>query len=205
MRSAVSPRSRSFSTGARSTRRRSTTSCAGGTSDRCDRARSPGGRPRTGRAARPAVSGRTPRRGDRVGLAGRLRSGRPVQSRWCEVGIGRCRSPGPAPGGSARPRRGPRGRARSVVDQLGDRGVVTSGPGRPETVSGEDAGCPNPNWTGVNPTLTVTDIELVIEQPSGRPPPTGRGRAAHAALERRHARVRDRATADGVASRGALK
>jgi hypothetical protein len=37
----------------------------------------------------------------------------------------------------------------------------------PATVSGAAAGCPNPNWTGVNPTLTVTSIQLVIEQPVG--------------------------------------
>jgi hypothetical protein len=35
------------------------------------------------------------------------------------------------------------------------------------TVSGAAAGCPNGNWTGVNPTLTVTDITLVISQPPG--------------------------------------
>jgi hypothetical protein len=35
------------------------------------------------------------------------------------------------------------------------------------TVSGMVAGCPNPNWTGVNPTLTLTSISLVIEQPPG--------------------------------------
>ena len=35
------------------------------------------------------------------------------------------------------------------------------------TVSGAVAGCPNPNWTGVNPTLTLTSISLVIEQPPG--------------------------------------
>ncbi len=34
----------------------------------------------------------------------------------------------------------------------------------PGTVSGADAGCPNPNWTGVNPTLTVTDITMTISQ-----------------------------------------
>ena len=34
----------------------------------------------------------------------------------------------------------------------------------PSTVSGSQAGCPNPNWTGVNPTLTVTSIELSIAQ-----------------------------------------
>ena len=34
----------------------------------------------------------------------------------------------------------------------------------PETVSGAEAGFPNPNWTGINPTLTVTDIELEIIQ-----------------------------------------
>ncbi|MBO1269691.1 hypothetical protein [Arthrobacter cavernae] len=36
-----------------------------------------------------------------------------------------------------------------------------------ETVTGAEAGCPNPNWTGVNPVLTVTSILLVIEQPVG--------------------------------------
>jgi hypothetical protein len=35
------------------------------------------------------------------------------------------------------------------------------------TVSGATAGCPNPNWTGVNPTLTLTSITLVISQPPG--------------------------------------
>jgi hypothetical protein len=33
------------------------------------------------------------------------------------------------------------------------------------TVDAATAGCPNPNWTGVNPTLTVTDITLDIFQP----------------------------------------
>jgi hypothetical protein len=37
----------------------------------------------------------------------------------------------------------------------------------PSTVSGSAAGCPNPNWTGVNPVITVTSISLVIEQPPG--------------------------------------
>jgi hypothetical protein len=37
----------------------------------------------------------------------------------------------------------------------------------PETVTGAEAGCPNPNWTGVNPTLTVTSITLDIQQPVG--------------------------------------
>jgi hypothetical protein len=37
----------------------------------------------------------------------------------------------------------------------------------PSTVSGSAAGCPNPNWTGVNPVVTVTSISLVIEQPPG--------------------------------------
>lgn len=32
------------------------------------------------------------------------------------------------------------------------------------TVSGAAAGCPNANWTGVNPSLTLTSIELAIEQ-----------------------------------------
>jgi len=34
----------------------------------------------------------------------------------------------------------------------------------PSTVSGSQAGCPNPNWTGINPTLTVTNINLTIAQ-----------------------------------------
>lgn len=34
----------------------------------------------------------------------------------------------------------------------------------PATVSGGAAGCPNPNWTGVNPVLTLTDITLTIAQ-----------------------------------------
>jgi hypothetical protein len=33
-----------------------------------------------------------------------------------------------------------------------------------QTVSGAAAGCPNPNWTGVNPTLTLTDLTLTISQ-----------------------------------------
>jgi hypothetical protein len=37
----------------------------------------------------------------------------------------------------------------------------------PATVPGAVAGCPNPNWTGVNPVLTVTSISLKIEQPPG--------------------------------------
>jgi len=37
----------------------------------------------------------------------------------------------------------------------------------PATVSGAVAGCPNANWTGVNPVLTVTNISLTIEQPPG--------------------------------------
>lgn len=34
----------------------------------------------------------------------------------------------------------------------------------PATVSGAQAGCPNANWTGVNPRLTVTSITLTIAQ-----------------------------------------
>jgi hypothetical protein len=34
------------------------------------------------------------------------------------------------------------------------------------TVSGATAGCPNPNWTGVNPVLTLTSITLDIFQPA---------------------------------------
>ena len=37
----------------------------------------------------------------------------------------------------------------------------------PATVSAAAAGCPNANWTGVNPVLTLTSISLVIEQPVG--------------------------------------
>lgn len=37
----------------------------------------------------------------------------------------------------------------------------------PSTVSASAAGCPNNNWTGLNPVLTVTNISLVIEQPPG--------------------------------------
>ena len=33
-----------------------------------------------------------------------------------------------------------------------------------ETVSGQAAGCPGNNWTGVNPTLTVTNITQTISQ-----------------------------------------
>lgn len=34
----------------------------------------------------------------------------------------------------------------------------------PDTVTGAQAGCPNPNWTGVNPSLTVTSVQLDISQ-----------------------------------------
>lgn len=34
----------------------------------------------------------------------------------------------------------------------------------PSTVSGSAAGCPNSNWTGVNPTLTTTSITMTISQ-----------------------------------------
>jgi hypothetical protein len=34
----------------------------------------------------------------------------------------------------------------------------------PNTVSGAAAGCPNGGWTGVNPTLMVTNITLTIAQ-----------------------------------------
>ena len=37
----------------------------------------------------------------------------------------------------------------------------------PPTVSAQVAGYPNNNWTGVNPTLTLTSITLTIEQPPG--------------------------------------
>jgi hypothetical protein len=38
--------------------------------------------------------------------------------------------------------------------------VLTADP----TVSGEVAGCPNANWTGVNPRLTITRINMTIAQ-----------------------------------------
>jgi hypothetical protein len=34
----------------------------------------------------------------------------------------------------------------------------------PTTVTGAAAGCPNPNWTGVNPVLTTTSISMTISQ-----------------------------------------
>jgi hypothetical protein len=34
----------------------------------------------------------------------------------------------------------------------------------PSTVTGAQAGCPNANWTGVNPSLTLTSISMTIEQ-----------------------------------------
>jgi hypothetical protein len=37
----------------------------------------------------------------------------------------------------------------------------------PDTVSGTDAGCNNDKWNGVNPTVTITSIQLVIQQPVG--------------------------------------
>jgi len=37
----------------------------------------------------------------------------------------------------------------------------------PTTVTGAEAGCPNSNWTGTNPVLTITSVTLVIEQPPG--------------------------------------
>ena len=37
----------------------------------------------------------------------------------------------------------------------------------PASVSGAAAGCPNPNWTGVNPALTITSISMTFEQPPG--------------------------------------
>jgi hypothetical protein len=37
----------------------------------------------------------------------------------------------------------------------------------PSTVTAQQAGCPNNNWTGVNPVLTVTSIMLSIQQPPG--------------------------------------
>jgi hypothetical protein len=37
----------------------------------------------------------------------------------------------------------------------------------PATVTASQAGCPNNNWTGVNPVLTTTSIMLTIQQPPG--------------------------------------
>jgi hypothetical protein len=39
-------------------------------------------------------------------------------------------------------------------------GSLTADP----TVSSAEAGCPNDNWTGVNPTLTITSVMLEISQ-----------------------------------------
>ena len=36
----------------------------------------------------------------------------------------------------------------------------------PPSVSGAAAGCPNGNWTGTTPRVTVTSIELVLSQES---------------------------------------
>jgi hypothetical protein len=41
--------------------------------------------------------------------------------------------------------------------------VLTASP----TATASEAGCPNNNWTGVNPQLKVTSVHLVIEQPLG--------------------------------------
>ena len=41
-----------------------------------------------------------------------------------------------------------------------DPNTLTAAP----TVSGAEAGCANPNWTGVNPTLTITGISMTIAQ-----------------------------------------
>ncbi len=46
----------------------------------------------------------------------------------------------------------------NVTFQAG--GSLTADP----TVSGAEAGCPNDNWIGVNPTLTVTSVMLEISQ-----------------------------------------
>jgi hypothetical protein len=37
----------------------------------------------------------------------------------------------------------------------------------PTTISGTDAGCPNPNWEGRLSSITVSSITLTIEQPVG--------------------------------------
>jgi hypothetical protein len=37
----------------------------------------------------------------------------------------------------------------------------------PATATAAQAGCPNSNWMGVNPVLTLTSITLTIEQPPG--------------------------------------
>lgn len=34
----------------------------------------------------------------------------------------------------------------------------------PSTANWQDAGCPNSNWTGVNPTLTTTKVTMTISQ-----------------------------------------
>jgi hypothetical protein len=47
------------------------------------------------------------------------------------------------------------------------RALVFSGPvtlTARETVSGAEAGCPNPNWTGVNPQITITSVTFEASQ-----------------------------------------
>ena len=98
----------------------------------------------------------------------------PVKSR---SGIGACGN-----GEAAMPprsrARAARARQRFVIAPVYDLFVATSDAGAHAidllhelvaipSVTGAEAGCPGANWTGVNPTLTVTDIELVIEQPVG--------------------------------------
>ncbi len=49
----------------------------------------------------------------------------------------------------------------------GQNKVFTTNPAvltAPGTVTGAQAGCPNPNWTGVNPVLTLTDVTMTIAQ-----------------------------------------
>lgn len=52
-------------------------------------------------------------------------------------------------------------------------GGGNTAPGQKRMLAGpatsNTAGRPNPNWTGVNPTLTLTTINLVTEQPPGTP------------------------------------
>jgi len=53
------------------------------------------------------------------------------------------------------------GKADLEIDTAAEGGVSLTAP---PTVSGADAGCPNPTWTGVNPDLSVTSITFSATQ-----------------------------------------
>jgi hypothetical protein len=57
-------------------------------------------------------------------------------------------------------------RQRRHQEREPDPGHQPDGPAD-EEVTAAEAGCPNNNWAGVTPVLTVTSVTLVIEQPVG--------------------------------------